>query len=75
MPSESITYTQHDLPKKIIVNSRIIIQIFISSHCHKHYQEGISERLIVNLVEKLDWGEFDPDGQEEKKEYFEVFPV
>ncbi|CAG8574853.1 45123_t:CDS:2 [Gigaspora margarita] len=75
MTSELVTYTQHDLSKKITVNNRIVAQIFISSHCHKHYQEGISERLIVKLVEKLDEGEFDPDDQEEKKEYFETFPI
>ncbi|CAG8776368.1 3921_t:CDS:2, partial [Racocetra persica] len=47
----------------------------ISSHCDKHFEQGITRELIIELVELLDGRYFPPSGKQEKqKNYFKGYP-
>jgi hypothetical protein len=70
---ETITYTVRYLPKSIVINGRSINQINISSHCDKHKKEGVTNEKIVELAELLDKGEFEIDGEDNKKIYFKTY--
>ena len=73
MSKEIITYYPYSLVKSIIVNDRIIKRVDISSHCDRHLKHGITHKLIIELVELLDKGDFEVDGQEGKKLYFKRY--
>src|SRR6266536_1993639 len=73
MTKEIITYYPYQLVKPITINDRLINQIDISSHCDKHLKHGITHQLIIELVERLDKGDFEVDSQDGKMLYFKRY--
>jgi hypothetical protein len=71
---EVITYFLHPLTGSVAINDRLIKYLGISSHCDKHFEQGITRELIIELVTSLDGRYFPPSGkQEQQKNYFKGY--
>ena len=55
---------------KIEVNNRSISELIIDSHYEIKHTASISDRLIIELVQLLDDGDFSPESRSRGFEYF-----
>lgn len=72
---EVITYFLRPLDSSIIANDRLIKYVGISSHGDKHFKQGITRELVIELVKLLNARYFPFSGKQGKrKNYFKDYP-
>lgn len=55
---------------RLIVNGRKISKVIIDPHYELKHSKSVDDKLIVELVEKLDGGQFEPDEEVGEFKYF-----
>ena len=59
----------------LVVNDRPIHQVVIDPHYEERHAESVDDKIILELVSKLNGRTFEPDDQDEEYEYFKTDPI
>ena len=75
MLKKEVDYSHHPLKKIIIVNGILIKEIYIDPYWKKHEDEGISEELIIELINLLDTKRSETGKRYDNWVYFSEEPI